>query len=673
MSAKVIRWAATAAFALAWASIATGGPLAPEPTYAQSTIDFTIEVSGSTVTVEAYTGFPDETVRLKLWYREAGEDDVIYACDHTGREEIDVELQTDAGGWLDYTATNAAITEANGVDGCVTARGISHWAGSIPLISISPALDTIDLRIGVPTEEITITVRTDSSDTFSLQATRGASITVDDRTYTGDSSYSVSRRSNSATNDTVVFTVTPRRTTEVGFTVWRVHAPFQNYRITQSRNIPTGTPVPTPTVSTDYADEVDLRVESGPGQIVATFEICCFRTYLLELRDIRTQAKLLQWSYVSEGTGSQYIAPPAVFANLDSGTEYGVCLYTLERSAGGPGSRSQYSGNYLCYSATTDFPTPTPPVPTPTAAMTDDPTPTPTLLPAGLAPNLFRTPTPVGGVVQTQTPVPTAEPAPLPTPTPWDETLLYTNTAPGWETAPQVKETIGGNIEILVQWTTISDADYYELLITDGFMAGRTDRSADAVLREHTWMVIPSSEPSRVRVRAVKQGSPYAALVSNVDNNRVVIPAGQTAYSPFSSERLISTNINTLVEEVSPTKYADSPIGAFQGRHGGELHGFGFWLSEQLGTGPATTWVFAQSIWLTVCMLVMVAVMAGVGKATGGMVGPWPFAAGMFFFGSMWTGMGGAIAGLEPADRFLPIVVIGFVGFLLVRGRGWIG
>ena len=94
-------------------------------------------------------------------------------------------------------------------------------------------------------------------------------------------------------------TLTPTKTSNVGFTVRRETAPFRGHALTVSRHIPAGTPAPTPTVWTEYANEVDLRVEGGPGQIVATFEMCCHRTYLLELRDIRTQAKLLQWSYVS--------------------------------------------------------------------------------------------------------------------------------------------------------------------------------------------------------------------------------------------------------------------------------------------------------------------------------------------------------------------------------------
>ena len=109
-------------------------------------------------------------------------------------------------------------------------------------------------------------------------------------------------------------------------------------------------------------------------------------------------------------------------------------------------------------------------------------------------------------------------------------------------------------------------------------------------------------------------------------------------------------------------------------RHGGQLDGFGFWLAEFLGTGAHwTSWAFAQALWLLACTVVMALVIAAVGKATGGAVGPWPFAAGAFFFFAMWAGLGGEMAGLEPPERFLPLLLLAFMGFILVRGRGWTG
>ena len=100
----------------------------------------------------------------------------------------------------------------------------------------------------------------------------------------------------------------------------------------------------------------------------------------------------------------------------------------------------------------------------------------------------------------------------------------------------------------------------------------------------------------------------------------------------------------------------------------------GFWLAEMLGTGAHwTSWAFAQAVWLLACAAVMAGVIVGVGKATGGAVGPWPFAGGAFFFFAMWSGLGGEMAGLELPERFLPLVLVGFMGFILARGRGWIG
>ena len=219
----------------------------------------------------------------------------------------------------------------------------------------------------------------------------------------------------------------------------------------------------------------------------------------------------------------------------------------------------------------------------------------------------------------------------------------------------------------------VAEADYYELLITDGRTAGRTEETNGAVERTHSWRAPASSDASRVRVRAVQKGAPYSATVSNVDNNRVVIPSGQSAYSPFSAEQLISTNITSMVPDLAPTKHGDGTVNAAL-RRGGELEGFGFWLAERLGTGAHwTSWAYAQGLWLLISAAVMAAVIFAVGKATGGAVGPWPFAGGAFFFFAMWSGLGGEMAGLELPERFLPLVLFGFMGFILVRGRGWIG
>lgn len=642
----------------------------PAPASAQSAIDFTVEVSSTTVTATANTGVPRETVSLKLWYRD--QRDRIIDCGASGAD-VEVELTTDAAGSVSYVSTDAAVTETYGATGCLTLRGIAHWASSLPLFSISPPFSDITLRVGLPTEPITVNYRGGHGNRYAIQPAQGATITVNGTDYAAGRTYTFSESRDPLDAGSVTLTLTPSRTSNVGFTIRRDTAPFKGHALTVSRQIPSGPPAPTPTIWPEYADEVDLRVEGGPGQIVATFEMCCHRTYLLELRDIRTQAKLLQWSYVSTANGQQYIAPPAIFGNLDDGTEYGVCLYILDRLAGSPGSRSAYSGHYLCRTGTTNFPTPTPPVPTATTPVELEPTVTPTPLPGAAPANLFATPTPVGGVVRTPTPVPTAQPPPLPTPTPWGETLFYTHTAPAWETSPQVMQTADGRVEIRVQWTGVAEADHYELLITDGRTPGRTEETNGAVGRTHTWRTPASADASRVRVRAVKHGAPYSATVSNVDNNRVVIPSGQSAYSPFSTEQLISTNITSMVPNIAPTKYGDGSPDMAR-RHGGQLDGFGFWLAEMLGTGAHwTSWAFAQALWLLVCTAVMAAVIAAVGKATGGAVGPWPFAAGAFFFFGMWSVMGGEIAGLEMPERFLPLLLVAFLGFSLVRGRGWIG
>ena len=151
--------------------------------------------------------------------------------------------------------------------------------------------------------------------------------------------------------------------------------------------------------------------------------------------------------------------------------------------------------------------------------------------------------------MRTPTPIPTAQPPPLPTPTPWGETLFYSNNVPALGgRSPGDGNSRRERVLIRVQWTGVAEADHYELLITDGMtVAGRTEETNGAVERAHSWRAPASSDASRVRVRAVKKGAPYSATVSNVDNNRVVIPSGQTAYSPFSAEQLISTNITSMV------------------------------------------------------------------------------------------------------------------------------
>ena len=498
-----VSWVALLVLAAGWGGAAMFG-WPPAPAHAQSGIDFTVEVASTTATVTANTGVPNELVSLKLWYRD--ERDRIIECGDSGAD-VDVELTTDAQGVATYVSTDPAVTETYGATGCLTLRGIEHWASSEPLFSISPPFSEIALRVGLPTQPITINYRGDASNRYTLEAAQGATITVADSTYAAGRAYAFRESGEPLAAGSITMTLTPSKTSNVGFTVRRDAAPFRGHALTVSRHIPAGTPAPTPTVWPEYASEVDLRVEGGPGQIVATFEMCCHRTYLLELRDIRTQAKLLQWSYVSTANGQQYIAPPAVFGNLDAGTEYGICLYVVDRLTGSPGSRSAYSGNYLCSTATTNFPTPTPPVPTPTTRVELEATVTPTPLPAAVPANLFRTPTPVGGVVRTPTPAPTAQPPPLPTPTPWGETLFYTNTVPNWETAPQVAETADGKVEIRVQWTGVAEADYYELLITDGSTVGRTEETNGAVERTHSWRAPASSDASRVRVRAVQKGS----------------------------------------------------------------------------------------------------------------------------------------------------------------------
>ena len=226
-----------------------------------------------------------------------------------------------------------------------------------------------------------------------------------------------------------------------------------------------------------------------------------------------------------------------------------------------------------------------------------------------------------------------------------------------------------GEARITVQWSPVSEVNYYELFIVDGDRPARMESTTNITLRQHSWLASASSQATRVRVRAAQQGGYYAEKVSTAYGNRVVIPAGQAAYSAFSEELLVSTSVGGVITRLDPATLEPPPTD--QG--GGALRDVSMAMLSLVGAPPTQVQIVALTLWLVVSLGVMALAMGGVGKATGGIIGPWPFAAGALMFFLAWTGLGGVLAGVSGPERFLPPALLGFLGFIAIRGRGWLG
>ena len=514
--------------------------------------------------------------------------------------------------------------------------------------TISPAIDTLGLNVS---SAYTLTLGGALGAVYTVQPLAGTTMTYGGTQYTAASPLTYTMQSQS---DDLSISLLVTDYTGAGIKV--INA--QNAEQVLATTLGYPTPEPSPTVSTAYANEAKLHVIGGPNQVVAVYRGRGNREYRLELRDLGTQAVLSSRTSVISGSSHTYVAP-VVFSGLQAGRVYGVCLTVY-----GGDSPSTHNDKWLCYTATTGLatPEPLPPTPVPPTAVSANPTATP--LPLAAPGNLFGMPT-----VTPEPPPPPTSTAPAPTPTPWAETLLYTDIKPVWETQGLVELTGDGEARITVQWSPVSEVNYYELFIVDGDRPARMESTTNITLRQHSWLAPVSSQATRVRVRAAQQGGYYAAKVSTAYGNRVVIPAGQAAYSAFSEELLVSTSVGGVITRLDPATLEPPPTD--QG--GGALRDVSMAMLSLVGAPPTQVQIVALTLWLVVSLGVMALAMGGVGKATGGIIGPWPFAAGALMFFLAWTGLGGVLAGVSGPERFLPPALLGFLGFIAIRGRGWLG
>ena len=526
-------------------------------------------------------------------------------------------------------------------------------------IQVSPAVQTT-IAFGTATD-YTLTLAGTSGDIFTVTALSGAIVTHSDTDYSAGSAFT---HTLATVKDTVVIKAAATDYTGAGFSVKRNADPARVF----VRYLSQPPAAPTPTINPTLSYAHRLRAVGGPNEITVTYSGCCQHTYRLELRDVTNQTVLqTKTAVISAGlTDSSYItAPPVYFAGLESGRQYGVCL--MARPGKGQtvfsGDAADTLNKWLCVRATTELPTPPPQLPTAAPPTPEARDPTPTHLPGQAPGSLFGPPTPTPPPTSAAAAGPT-EPA-APTPTRWTENLLYTDASPQWETPAVVYPQSAGQVKIEVHWTAIDAADVYELWISDGGRPTRLEYTDDAVIRAHAWEAAASNLPSRVRVRAVQVANPFASKVSSAYGRHVVIPSGQQAYSQFSAELLASTSSNTIIEPITqPEPPPDS---------GGAMRDLGLYATELVGAPPSLAGRMALLIWLGICLLAMVMAMASVAARSGGIIGPWPFVAGSFFFFALWSGVGGYAAGLDDATRFLPLALLSFLAWKIARDRGWIG
>ncbi len=521
--------------------------------------------------------------------------------------------------------------------------------------TISPAIDNLQLNVS---SDYTLNLGGVVGAVYTVQPLPGTAMTYDGTQYTSRSPLTYTMQ---AESDDLAISLLVTDYTGAGFKV--INA--QNAEQVFATTLGYPTPEPSPTISRAFASEVKLHVTGGPTQVTAVYRGIRNREYRLELRHPGTQAVLSSRTSVISGTSYTYVAP-VVFSGLQAGRVYGVCLtvYGVCLTVYGGDSLSTYNDQWLCHTATTGLatPEPLPPTPVPPTAAPENPTATP--LPMAAPGNLFGMPT----ITPEPPPPPTSAP-PAPTPTLWAETLLYSDIAPVWETQGLVESNGNGEARITVQWSPVTAANYYELFIVDGDRPARIESTTNITLRQHSWLAPVSSQATRVRVRATQQGGYYAAKVSTAYGNRVVIPAGQAGYSVFSEELLVSTSVGNVITPLDPAKVEPPPTN--QG--GGALRDVSLAMLSLVGAPPTQVQIVSLTLWLVVSLVLMALAMGGVGKATGGTIGPWPFAAGALIFFLAWTGLGGVTAGIGGPERYLPPALLGFLGFIAIRGRGWLG
>ena len=596
------------------------------------------DVGTTTATLTSNVGLYDRSYQTGYMYYQA-DSDPDTACTQASSNTLSLSGLT-AGQTYTYSAYNRSSCSGNGlVNTTFTTK-----AGTI-----SPAIDTLGLNAS---SDYTLTLGGAVGAVYTVQPLSGTTMTYGGTQYTTASPLTYTMQSES---DDLSISLLVTDYAGAGFRVINANNAEQVFATTLGYP----TPAPSPTISSAFATEVTLHVTGGPTQITAVYRGIGNREYRLELRDLESQAVLSSRTSLISGSAWTYVAP-VVFAGLQAGRVYGVCLTVY-----GGDRHSTHHDKWLCYTATTGLatPEPLPPTPVPPTAVSANPTSTP--LPLAAPGNLFG----MARVTPEPPPPPISTP-PVPTPTPWAETLLYTDIKPVWETQGLVELTGDGEARITVQWSPVSAVNYYELFIVDGDRPARMESTTNITLRQHSWLAPVSSQATRVRVRAAQQGGYYAEKVSTAYGNRVVIPAGQAAYSAFSEELLVSTSVGGVITRLDPATLEPPPTD--QG--GGALRDVSLAMLSLVGAPPTQVQIVALTLWLVVSLGVMALAMGGVGKATGGIIGPWPFAAGALMFFLAWTGLGGVLAGVSgPAERFLPPALLGFLGFIAIRGRGWLG
>ena len=593
------------------------------------------DVGNTTATLISNVGLYGSPVGYMYYKADSGPDT---ACTQASSNTVSLTGLTQG-----HTHTYSAWTSAS-----CSGNSLVNTTFTTIAATISPAIDNLQLNVS---SDYTLNLGGAIGDVYTVKPLPGTTMTYGGTQYTVASPLIYTMQSQS---DDLSISLLVTDYTGAGIKV----IDAQNVEQVVATTLGYPTPEPSPTISNAFASEVKLHVTGGPTKITAVYRGKSNREYRLELRHPGTQVALSSRTSVISGSDYAYVAP-VVFSGLQAGRVYGVCLTVY-----GGDNLSTYNDQWLCYTATTGLATPEPLPPTPVPPTAAPAYATATPLPMVAPGNLFGMTT-----VTPESPAPPTPTTAAPTPTPWPETLLYTDTSPVWETQGLVELTGDGEARITVQWSPVTAANYYELFIVDGDQPSRMESTTNITLRQHSWLAPVSSQATRVRVRAAQQGGYYAAKVSTAYGNRVVIPAGQAAFSAFSEELLVSTSVGGVISSLDPATVEPPPTD--QG--GGALRDPTLALLSLVGAPPTQVKIVSLTLWLVVSLVLMALAMGGVGKATGGTIGPWPFAAGGLIFFLAWTGLGGVTAGVGGPERFLPPVLLGFLGFIAIRGRGWLG
>ena len=262
-------------------------------------------------------------------------------------------------------------------DSSCSSTGLATATFTTIAATISPALDNLRVQVR---SDYTLTLGGAAGDVYTVEPLSKTTMTYDGTEYTATYPLVYTMQSES---DALSISLLVSTYSSAGIKV----TDAQNQEAVMEKILGYPSPDPSPTASTDYADEVKLHVTGGLAQVTAVYRGTRNREYRLELRDPGTQAALSSRTSVVSGSGYTYVAP-VVFSGLQAGRLYGVCLTVY-----GGDSLSTYNDEWLCYTATTALATPGPIRPTsvPPTAVSANPTATP--LPVAAPGNLFGVPT----------------------------------------------------------------------------------------------------------------------------------------------------------------------------------------------------------------------------------------------------------------------------------------